>query len=66
MKKKSCDVPQKWRKYISNHFWWVCVTSEGGEELLHEKWLSVYHYHRLTKKELKRTQNRLKRYKTLL
>ena len=40
-KKKSCNILQKWRKFISNHFWWTCATSEGYEELLCEKWLSV-------------------------
>lgn len=40
-KKKSCTILQKWRKSISNHFWWACATSEGDEELLREKWLSV-------------------------
>ena len=40
-KKKSCNVPQKWRKSVSNHFWWAYVNLEGNEELLLKKWLSV-------------------------
>ena len=40
-KKSSCIALQKWTKSIINHFWWACGTSEGNEELLREKWLSV-------------------------
>ena len=36
-KKKSCNVLQKWRKPISNYFWWVCVTSKGDKELIRQK-----------------------------
>ena len=40
-KKSSCTVLQKWTKSIINHFWLVCSTNEGNEQLLQEKWGSV-------------------------
>ena len=40
-KKSSCTALKKWTKSIINHFWWACATSEGNEQLLQEKWVSV-------------------------
>ena len=40
-KKFSCTALQKWIKSIVNH-WWTCSTSGGSEQLLREKWVSVF------------------------
>ena len=40
-KKSLRPALQKWAKSIINHFWWACATSEGSEQLLREKWVSV-------------------------
>ena len=40
-KKFSCTALHKLTKSIINHFCWACVTSEGNEQLLREKWVSV-------------------------
>ena len=31
-KNKSCENSQKWKKSISNHFWWDYATCKGNEE----------------------------------
>ena len=40
-KKSSCTALQKWTKSIINHFWWACAISEGNEQLLREKSVSI-------------------------
>ena len=43
-KKKGCELLIKWAQAVSNHTYWCAASSNGNEELLKAKWLSLLNH----------------------
>ncbi|XP_053389672.1 uncharacterized protein LOC128552654 [Mercenaria mercenaria] len=43
-KKKGCEKVQQWARSISNHLYWCAASSDGDEQLLTDKWLSILNH----------------------
>lgn len=44
VKKKNCEIRGDWSRSISNHTYWCAMSSEGGGEMVFQKWCSILNH----------------------